>query len=85
MSEIVEPDDVPQRMHPTFQAAVGEFSNSGNVIDPYFPFGRVSFFSLATEEDNVQFHEIQIFERLFGSGRAKLIKSRVNSLQVCLE
>ena len=85
MSEIVEPDDMPQRMHPTFQAAVSEFSNYRNVIGPYFPLGRVSLFSLATEEDNVQFHEIQISERLFCSGRAELIESWINSFQTRLE
>lgn len=85
MSEIVEPDDVPQRVHPTFQTAIDEFSNSRDVICPYFPFGGVPLLSLATEEGNIQFHEIQIFERLFRSGRAELIESRVKSLQTRLE
>lgn len=83
--EVVELDDVPKRMHPTFQAAIDKLSYPGNVIGPDFPFCRIPLFALATEKDDIQFHKVQIFERLFRSGRAELVEPRIKSLQMRLE
>ena len=85
MSEIVKPDDMPQWMHPAFQATVYEFPHSRDIVDPYLSFGCVPLFTFAPEKDCVQFHEIQIFECLLRPGCAESIESRIKPLQMCLE
>jgi len=85
MSEIVEPDDMPQRMHPTFQATVDEFSRSGDIINPYLSFGCVPLLTFAPEKNNVQFYEIQISECLLRPGCAESIESGIESFQMRLE
>jgi hypothetical protein len=85
MSEIVVPDDVSQRVHPTLQPAIDQFSDPGNVVGPYFTFGCVSLFSLATEENDIQFDKVQVFESLLDSESTELIESGIKPLQVRLK
>ena len=85
MSEVVEPHDVAERVHPALQPAVHQASTAGNVVRTNLSAGRIALLAFGTVKYDVEVDKVQIAERGISPARAEALQGAVGTLELRLE